>query len=537
MISDADTVGVFQIESRAQMSMLPRLRPNRFYDLVIEVAIVRPGPIQGDMVHPYLRRRNGEEAVVYPKKELEEVLGKTLGVPLFQEQAMRLTMVAAGFTAGEADELRRAMAAWKRHGGIERFEKKIVAGMLKNGYEQEFAQRCFQQIRGFGLYGFPESHAASFALLVYASAWIKRYHPAAFAASLLNSQPMGFYAPAQLVRDARDHDVRIGPVDVNFSDWDCTLEDTPADFNGAPVCTCNRSQTRNTSFLAQPGRAAISSESSKAHAAPRSDGHALPGEAKRAHPAAFVCTCGAADKRAWGSNGPALRLGFRLVKGLRQSHAEKIVERRKAVGRFESVDHFHAQTALPVHVISRLSQADAFGSLPANRRTALWKTLALPDERLAFTATPKEAQPLLPLMPLKEEVLFDYHTIGLSLKMHPLALLRNELTKRGVISSAELGRQDRGRWVKVAGLVLIRQRPGTASGIVFETLEDETGVVNLIIRPPVFERYRSAARHAGLVEAHGYVERQGQVIHVMVVRMEDISDALKGFQLSSRDFH
>jgi len=548
MISDADTVGVFQIESRAQMTMLPRLRPNKFYDLVIEVAIVRPGPIQGDMVHPYLRRRNGEEAVVYPKKELEEVLGKTLGVPLFQEQAMKLTMVAAGFTAEEADELRRAMAAWKRHGGIERFEKKIIAGMLKNGYELEFAQRCFLQIRGFGLYGFPESHAASFALLVYASAWIKRYHPAAFATALLNSQPMGFYAPAQIVRDARDHGVPVRPVDVNASEWDSTLEDIPPDFTGAPgnsTCTCNRSCTNarttrsSVSPLAQPGRAGIYSRNSKQVASQRDDGnvHALPGEAKRDHGDASVCTCGAADKCNWGTNGPSLRLGFRLIKGMREAHANKIVERRQAVGRFESVDHFHAQTGLPVHVISRLAQADAFGSLPANRRTALWKTLALPDERLPFTAIPRETQPLLPLMPLKEEVLTDYRMTGFSLKTHPLAMLREELAKKGIVSSADLACQDQGRWVKVAGLVLIRQRPGTASGIVFETLEDETGVVNLIIRPPVYERYRSAARHAGLVEAHGYVERQGQVIHVMVVRMNDISDCLKGFQLHSRDFH
>jgi error-prone DNA polymerase len=405
---------------------------------------------------------------------------------------MKLTMVAAGFTAEEADELRRAMAAWKRHGGIERFEKKIVAGMLKNGYDQEFAERCFLQIRGFGLYGFPESHAASFALLVYASAWIKRFHPAAFAASLLNSQPMGFYAPAQIVRDAQDHGVPVRPVDINASEWDCTLENIPPDYRGAA-----------TTPLAPPGRAGI----------PLS------------------------NKHTWGTNGPALRLGFRQIKGMREPHAIKIVERRRSVGRFESVDHFHAETNLPVHVISRLAQADAFGSLPANRRTALWKTLALPDERLPFTATPNESQPLLPLMPLKEEVLTDYHVTGLSLKTHPLSLLRKELTARGVISSAELARQDRGRWVKVAGLVLIRQRPGTASGIVFETLEDETGIVNLIIRPPVYERYRSAARHAGLVEAHGFVERQGQVIHVMVVRMNDISDALKGFQLRSRDFH
>jgi error-prone DNA polymerase len=482
MISDADTVGVFQIESRAQMTMLPRLRPKTFYDLVIEVAIVRPGPIQGNMVHPYLRRRNGEEAVTYPKEELRGVLGKTLGVPLFQEQAMKLAMVAAGFSAEEADELRRAMAAWKRHGGLECFEQKIVTGMLNNGYEEEFAHRCFEQIRGFGMYGFPESHAASFALLVYASAWIKRYYPAAFAASLLNSQPMGFYAPAQIVRDARDHGVTVLPVDVNASEWDCTLED-------------------DTGGLGD-----------------RAEGEK-------------------SDKRNWGVGGPSLRLGFRQIKGFREVHAVKIVECRESVGRFESIDHFHAVTSLPVSAVSNLAEADAFGSLSANRRTALWKTLALPEERTPIIGIPTESQPLLPFMPLKEEVLLDYRTIGLSLKSHPLALLRAELAARGVITSAQLADTPGGRWVKLAGLVLVRQRPGTASGIVFETLEDETGVVNLIIRPPVYERYRSAARHAGLVEARGYVERQGQVIHVMVVRMEDISDSLAGFQLHSRDFH
>jgi error-prone DNA polymerase len=357
---------------------------------------------------------------------------------------------------------------------------------------------------------------------------------------------MGFYAPAQIVRDARDHGVPVHPVDVNASEWDSTLEDIPPDFTGAPAsstCTCNRSCTNvgqiNAPPSAPPGRAGIYSRNSE-YAVPQNGAgkiHALPGEAKREQRDVSVCTCGATNKCHWGTNGPSLRLGFRLIKGLREAHANRIVERRQAVGRFESIDHFHAQTGLPVHVISRLSQADAFGSLSANRRTALWKTLALPDERLPFTGIPVETQPLLPFMPLKEEVLTDYSMTGLSLKTHPLTLLREELNKRGVITSAELARQDRGRWVKVAGLVLIRQRPGTASGIVFETLEDETGVVNLIIRPPVYDRYRSAARHAGLVEAHGYVERQGQVIHVMVVRMEDISDALRGFQLHSRDFH
>jgi error-prone DNA polymerase len=553
MISNADTVGVFQIESRAQMSMLPRLRPKTFYDLVIEVAIVRPGPIQGDMVHPYLRRRNGEEPVHFPKPELREVLGKTMGVPLFQEQAMKLAMVAAGFTAEEADELRRAMAAWKRHGGLERFEKKIIAGMLANGYEEEFAHRCFAQIRGFGMYGFPESHAASFALLVYSSAWIKRYHPAAFAAALLNSQPMGFYAPAQIVRDAIDHGVPVLPIDVNASAWDNTLEYPPnPDTSPSPHLAATRSVAGAASIDSIPARRlasrlnaenttpsasndpplaatrSVAEVTSTIPVSPRCDASPLKGERNGEGP------------RDWGAGGPALRLGFRQIKGMRELHAHRIASARMA-GPFESVDDFHARTGLSVQAITRLAEADAFGSLPANRRTALWKTLALPDERLPFIATPpqaaNEAQPLLPFMPLREEVLADYQVTGLSLKTHPLALVRTELTGRGVITAAQLAQHSAGRWVKVAGLVLIRQRPGTASGIVFETLEDETGIVNLIIRPVVYERYRSAARHAGLVEAHGCVERQGQVIHVMVGRMIDISAALAGFQLRSRDFH
>jgi len=314
MVSDADTIGVFQIESRAQMSMLPRLRPNKFYDLVIEVAIVRPGPIQGDMVHPYLRRRDGIEPVSFPKPELEAVLGKTLGVPLFQEQAMKMAMVAAGFTAGEADQLRRAMAAWRHAGSIEKFQQKMIDGMLANGYDRDFAERCFNQIKGFGEYGFPESHAASFALLVYASAWIKRYHPAAFCCALLNSQPMGFYAPAQIVRDAREHGVEVRAIEVNRSDWDCTLESAT-------------------------------------------------------HSAASVPT---ADKRTWGIGGPAVRLGLRMIKGLQAAHAQQIVERRHQHGPFRSIDDFHAATELPVSAVAKLSEADAFASLPKSRRVALW---------------------------------------------------------------------------------------------------------------------------------------------------------------------
>ncbi len=476
MISDADTVGVFQIESRAQMSMLPRLKPKNFYDLVIEVAIVRPGPIQGDMVHPYLRRREGLEEVVFPKPELEAVLGKTLGVPLFQEQAMKVAMVAAGFTAGEADQLRRAMAAWRYSGHIERFQRKIIDGMLANGYTREFAERCFNQIKGFGEYGFPESHAASFALLVYASAWIKRHHPAAFCCALLNSQPMGFYAPAQLVRDAKEHGVEVRAIDVNFSAWDCSLED--------------------------------------------SESAARAGE----------------EKNTWGRGGPGVRLGMRLIKGMREVHANTIVECR---GRepFLSVEHFQRVTKLPRSVIERLAEADAFGSLPRSRRVALWQTMALSNEAapLFDGSFMDESVAALPVMPLKQEVMTDYATSGLSLKAHPVALVRGELVRRKIITSAKLKLLQKG-WVRVAGIVLVRQHPGTAKGIVFVTLEDETGVVNLIIRPNIFDRYSRVACGAYLLQADGYVERQGQVIHVMTLRLEDLSSLLAGHEFRSRDF-
>jgi error-prone DNA polymerase len=481
MICDADTIGVFQIESRAQMSMLPRLKPVKFYDLVIEVAIVRPGPIQGDMVHPYLRRRDGIEPVEFPKPELEAVLGKTLGVPLFQEQAMKVAMVAAGFTAGEADQLRRAMAAWRFTGSVDKFQHKMINGMLANGYTREFAERCFNQIKGFGEYGFPESHAASFALLVYASAWVKRYHPAAFCCALLNSQPMGFYAPAQLVRDAREHGVPVRAVDVNHSHWDCTLEE--ADPSSPPPDS---------------------------------------------------------RKHTWGYRGPAVRLGFRMVKGFSEVHATRIVDSRPHPRGFDSIDDFHARTSLPVAAVTRLSGADAFASLPRTRRMALWETLGLPDERRPLSPPQpgtKGSQAMLPLMSMGEEIRADYASAGLSLKGHPVKLFREELNKRRVTTAAEVWNRRPGSWIKVAGLVIIRQRPGTAKGIVFATLEDETGIVNLIIRPDVYDLYRPIARSASMVQADGYVERQGKVIHIMTVRLHDLSPWLAEYDLRSRDFH
>ncbi len=507
MVSNADTIGVFQIESRAQMSMLPRLRPQCFYDLVIEVAIVRPGPIQGDMVHPYLRRRVGEEPVTYPSEALREVLHKTLGVPLFQEQAMRLVMVGANFTGEEADRLRRAMAAWKRHKGIEGFHQKIVDGMLTNGYTTEFAEQCFNQIRGFGEYGFPESHAASFALLVYVSAWLKRHHPAAFAAALLNSQPMGFYMPAQIVRDAKEHGVEVRPADVNRSDWDCTLEPEREGHSCAAGCrgvSLNSSQTSD--------------------ATPR-------------HQEPFTSQ----PPSTWGHCGPAMRLGFRQLKGMREQHARRIMERRESHGRFSSVAEFHRLTDLPVSTLRLLAEADAFGSLGISRRQALWQVLKLKDEPLPLFDSVKsecnETPVRLPTMPLGQEVMTDYSTIGLSLKQHPLALVRDELSRRKILTASELQDIPHGRWVRVAGLVLIRQRPGTAAGIVFETLEDETGIVNLIVKPQIYDYYRPAARHAGLLQAEGYVQREGQIIHVLAKRLFDLSDLIRGLETRSRDFH
>jgi error-prone DNA polymerase len=480
------------------MSMLPRLQPRCFYDLVIEVAIVRPGPIQGNMVHPYLRRRAGLEEVEYPHPSLEPVLKKTLGIPLFQEQAMRVVMVAAGFSAEEADQLRRAMAAWRKNGAIDSFYPKIIRGMLQRGYTPEFAERVFEQIRGFGEYGFPESHAASFAILVYASAWIKRHHPAVFCAALLNSQPMGFYAPAQIVIDARNHGVEVRPVDVNESAWDCTLE---------------AKHPRGTGF--QPVSCMAGNDHRGLNTRPT-------------------------GKDTWGLEGPAVRLGFRRIKGMQEAHANVITDIRTHCGRFTSVEQMHRLTGLPVAVMRRLAEADAFTSLKLSRREALWHVMKLSDEELplweAADAGDDEIPAALPRMPLGQEVMADYATGGLSLKRHPVALVREQLAARRVITAKELSTLERG-WVRVAGLVLIRQRPGTASGIVFETLEDETGVVNLIVRPDIYEKYRPAARHAGLLECHGYVERQGQVIHVMAKRLYDLSHLMAGYQLSSRDFH
>ena len=464
MIQKADTVGVFQIESRAQMSMLPRLKPAKFYDLVVEVAIVRPGPIQGKMVHPYLRRRCGQEKVEYPSDAVREVLEKTLGVPLFQEQAMKLVVVAAGFTPGEADQLRRAMGAWKRTGVISQFEQKLIQGMLANGYSEEFAHNLFGQIEGFGSYGFPESHAASFALLVYVSAWIKCHYPAAFLASLLNSQPMGFYGPAQLVADARRHGVEVRPVDVNASDCDCTLER-------------------------------------------RKDDGSL-----------------------------AVRLGWSTVKGLSKSGAETVVRERRA-GPFTTYGDFVARTGLTTAVLSRLAAADAFRSLSLSRRPAYWMSLAVTPQEPLLADLADEDPPPLPRLSPAQEVIHDYHAQGLSLRGHPFAALRPFLDKERVVTASALESVVANRRYKVAGLVLMRQRPGTAKGITFMTLEDETGSANLIVRPQVWERYRRVGRLSRAIIATGLLQRQEGVIHLIVDRLQDLTDQLPDLGHVSRDFH
>lgn len=482
MICAADTVGVFQIESRAQMSMLPRLRPRTFYDLVIEVAIVRPGPIQGDMVHPYLRRRAGEEPVEYPSREVRSVLHKTLGVPIFQEQAMRLAIVAAGFTPGQADQLRRAMGKWRKTGVIEKFQQQLVDGMLANGYDREFGERVFNQISGFGEYGFPESHAASFALLVYVSAWIKRYHPAVFCAALINSQPMGFYAPAQLVRDAREHGVHVSPVDVNFSDWNCTLEARPADAEPGPKPPPFRHKDEQHS----------------------------------------------------------LRLGLRLLRGFSQEHAITIEDARQRGGRFESFDDFSRRTQLSRVTLQLLSRGDAFASMKVNRRDALWNSMPAQRDMPLFKNVDgpiaDEVDPELPQMTGQEDVVQDYSTAGLSLKKHPVSFLRDQLTQLRAITSAELAEHTPDRRVKVAGLVLMRQRPQTANGITFMTLEDETGVANLVVFPNVWTRFRQTARFASVLMASGRLQREGDVIHVVCDRLDDVSEMLERLNSQSRDF-
>ena len=465
MIRKADTLGVFQIESRAQMAMLPRIKPRTFYDLVIEVAIVRPGPIQGDMVHPYLRRREGKEDVDYPKPELEKVLGKTLGVPLFQEQAMRVAIECAGFTPGQADQLRRAMATFKHTGGVSKFGEMLIAGMVANGYERDFAEKTFKQLEGFGSYGFPESHAASFALIAYASSWMKCWHPDVFCAALLNAQPMGFYAPAQIVRDARDHRVEMRPLCINASRWDCTLE--PSDLE---------------------------------------------------------------DRF-------AVRLGLRMVRGLANSHGATLVGAR-ADRPFVSVDDLWRRAGVPVAALVQLAEADAFQpSLQLARREALWTIKALRDEPLPlFAAASARAQetiaeihePVVALRPMTAggEVVEDYSHVGLTLRDHPVSFLRAELSGRHIVTCAEAMQARDGRWLETAGLVLVRRKPGSAKGVLFITIEDETGIANLVIWPSLYEKQRRIIVSAGMMAAHGRIQREGEVVHLVAQHLTDLSPAL-----------
>jgi error-prone DNA polymerase len=466
MLCKADSVGVFQVESRAQMSMLPRLKPRNFYDLVVEVAIVRPGPIQGDMVHPYLRRRDGLEQAEFPRPELREVLKKTYGVPLFQEQAMRIAIVAAGFTPAQSDQLRRAMATFRRSGTIGTLKDKFIEGMVARHYTRDFAERCFKQIEGFGDYGFPESHAASFALLVYVSAWLKCRHAAVFACAILNAQPMGFYAPAQLVRDARDHGVEVRPVDVNVSEWDNTLE--------------------------------------------------------RAHDGTL-----------------ALRLGFREIAGCRQQDAAQLIAARGSG--YRTLHELWRRSGLGPAALETLAKADAYGSLFIDRRRALWQIHALDDGQMPLF-DPDEASPEarewpshipvedlsapLPAMSLGEQVIEDYHAIGMSLRAHPLSLLRTPLDRLGVTPNRFLATAKDGQRIKVAGIVLVRQRPGTASGVIFMTLEDEGGIANIVVWPKVFEAYRRIVLGGRMVAIEGKLQREGLVVHVIADRVTDLTPLL-----------
>ncbi|WP_107045441.1 error-prone DNA polymerase [Sphingomonas sp. STIS6.2] len=463
MIQKADTLGTFQIESRAQMSMLPRMKPRRFYDLVIQVAIVRPGPIQGDMVHPYLRRREGLEKPEYPRPELRAVLEKTLGVPLFQEQAMKVAIVGAGFTPAEADQLRRAMATFKVTGGVSHFSEKLVEGMVSRGYPRDFAERTFRQLEGFGSYGFPESHAASFAKISYASSWMKHHHPDVFCASLMNAQPMGFYAPAQIVRDAQAHDVQVRPPCVNASRWDCTLEPT-------------------------------------------------------------------------GGRYLAVRLGLRQVRGLSNADGAAIVGARSTT-LFDSVEDVWRRSSVQRAAIEKLADADAFHAFGADRRQGLWKVRGLGEaplplfaaaDRAAETISAEGIEPSVALRPLTDgrEVIEDYRSLQLSLRAHPLTFVRGELARRGVTKCAELANIRDGRHVEVAGIILVRQKPGSAKGVLFITIEDETGIANGILWPDRFERQRRTIMSASMIGMKGRVQKEGEVIHVICDRIIDHGDLL-----------
>jgi error-prone DNA polymerase len=464
MICEADTMGVFQIESRAQMSMLPRLKPRCYYDLVVEVAIIRPGPIQGDMVHPYLRRRSGEESVSYPSDAVRDVLQRTLGVPIFQEQVMQLAVVAAGFTPGEADQLRRAMAAWKRRGGLGHFEEKLIRGMHERGYPETFARQIFNQIKGFGEYGFPESHAASFALLVYVSCWLKRHAPAAFTCALLNSQPMGFYSSSQLVQDLKRHGVEVRNVDVNASDWDSALERGPDDE-------------------------------------------------------------------------PALRLGLRQVKGFSEEAGRRVEAARRDEGGFASVQRLVERTGIGRHDLEALAAGGALRSIAGHRHKARWTVAGVEEPSAMFTSMDRfEAIPMLRRPTEGQDIVADYQNLGLTLERHPMALLRSQFESRRYVTAGMLPSLRNGDVLRVAGLVITKQRPGTASGVTFVTLEDETGQINLIVWKRIAEQQRGVLLNARLMGVAGELQIEGKVIHVIARRLIDHSDRLGELTVRSRDF-
>ncbi len=464
MLCHGDSMGVFQVESRAQMSMLPRLQPRCFYDLVIEVAIVRPGPVQGGMVHPFLRRRQGLEPVTFPSPDVEKALKRTLGVPIFQEQVMQVAMLAAGFSAGEADQLRRAMAAWKRKGGLEPYHERLVNGMLARGYDRDFAEAIFAQIKGFGDYGFPESHAASFALLVYASAWLRRHEPAVFLAALLNSQPMGFYTPSQLIQDARRRGVQVLPVDVTVSSWDSTLE---GDTTEAPV-----------------------------------------------------------------------RVGMSLISGMRVEAAERI-QLARAVRPFVDVADLARRAALDRHDLAVLARASALRSLAkGHRRNAIWTAAAaVPDKDILRGTERDDEAPALPQASEGSEIVTDYRAMGFTLGRHPLELLRDRLRADRLLPARELAQLRNGQFARACGIVTVRQRPGTAKGVLFITLEDETGQTNVIVRPDLLERYRREALGASLLAVYGVWQTEGDVHHLIAKDLRDRSELLGGLPVESHDFH
>ena len=518
MLCRADTIGVFQIESRAQQSMLPRLRPKRFYDLVIEVAIVRPGPIQGDMVHPYLRRRQGLEKVEYPQEAVKAALARTLGIPIFQEQVMQLAIIAAGFSADDADGLRRAMAAWRRKGNLRQFQDRLKEGMRERGYDEAFTDRICRQIEGFGDYGFPESHAASFALLVYVSGWLKAHEPAAFLVGLLNSQPLGFYAPSQLVQDARRHGVIVHAPDVTCSDWETRLEAVQ------DVARASVAALADLPLVVEPGVANALDGLS-----PR--GALWQSLLRRWHAAA------GRPAAEYGRGGPAVRLGLALVQGLSQAAAERIMAARRRAP-LRDVEDLARRAALTRRELEALAAANALETLAGHRRQAWWQVTAQqPVPRLLRDAPLEETPLALPAAPEGREILADYRSLGLTLRRHPLALLRARLSARRFKTAQELAAFPHGRLARACGIVTVRQRPGTAGGVVFVTLEDETGSVNVIVWRSLVERQRKILLSATLLGVYGVWQREGEVMHLVAQYLVDESALLGGLSVSSRDFH